>query len=334
MYDFTFKSGPCRLRACTAFAPKPFTRYARGSPLTMTNVVVANLRLNGTMRVSSADSSLARYRRLQYRKREVTRAIDLLYTRAKLRVDIYIRRDRSLKIEILASKARSDATSGTSRGKQQRGFYDLTRARTQESGSITRVEEFGLSSVSEEANVSDVERPASASPGSGKASVNGAKTSDRRSRSLRSNLRQKTASSDDILETRTRLQHPPVSFSMDKLCSDAENEDENETKTATMPAVAGDAETSRDHAGKGGLIKRRMLGSIRGLMASTHLLQTYEPEEVLHALSCCVIFFFLFCYATLGRPTCLCSCRALVTARSDMRLVKGKTRERRENERE
>ncbi|XP_014483235.1 PREDICTED: uncharacterized protein LOC106748852 isoform X2 [Dinoponera quadriceps] len=144
----------------------------------------------------------------------------------------------------------------------------------EESGSITRVEEYGLSSVSEEANVSDVERPASASPDSGKASANGVGASERRSRQLRGNLRQKTASSDDILEGRSRLQPQPVSFSMDKLCSDTENDG------ATTTMTAADVEASRDHVGgKGGLIKRRMLGSIRGLMASTHLLQTYEIEE-------------------------------------------------------
>jgi hypothetical protein len=160
--------------------------------------------------------------------------------------------------------------------KSKRGFYDLTRARIQESGSITRVEEFGLSSVSEEVNVSDMERPASASPDSAKTSANGSR--------LRSNLRRKTASSDNILEdNRTRLQ-PPVSFSMDKLCSTVESDDAVTTTTPAAVASGGDVDMSRDHGGKGGLIKRRMLGSIRGLMASTHLLQTYEAEEVLCSL--------------------------------------------------
>lgn len=178
---------------------------------------------------------------------------------------------------------RSDAASAQTSKSKQRGFYDLTRARTQESGSITRVEEFGLSSVSEEVNVSDdAERPTSASPDSGKTSG---------SRTLRGNLKRKTVSSDDILEnSRTKLQ-PPVSFSMDKLCSDVENDETRTSPTTTAPAEVG-CETSRDHGGKGGLIKRRMLGSIKGLMASTHLLQTYEIEEVLcaHSKSC---YFFL-----------------------------------------
>ncbi|XP_020285157.1 uncharacterized protein LOC109855369 isoform X2 [Pseudomyrmex gracilis] len=167
----------------------------------------------------------------------------------------------------LSSEGRSDEAASTRTSKsKQRGFYDLTQARVQTSGSITRVEEFGLSSVSEEANVSDADRPASANS----------------SRTLtRGNLRRKTVSSDDILENkRTRLQ-PPVSFSMDKLCSNVENDVETTKPQAATITGNGsaDAETSRNHGGKGGLIKRRMLGSIRGLMASTHLLQTNETDE-------------------------------------------------------
>lgn len=191
--------------------------------------------------------------------------------------DIVNRHARMQAVGALSPEVRGDATFARTSKNKQRGFYDLTRARTQETGSITRVEEFGLSSVSEEANVSDdVERPTSASPDSEKA--NG-------SRMLRGNLKRKTVSSDDILEnSRTRLQPPvssTVSFSMDKLCSDVENDEtrmSSTTPTTMAPAEVG-CETSRDHGGKGGLIKRRMLGSIRGLMASTHLLQTYEIEE-------------------------------------------------------
>lgn len=148
------------------------------------------------------------------------------------------------------------------------------------------MEEFGLSSVSEEMNVSDdAERPMSASPDSGKTSANSA-------RRLCGNLRRKTASSDDILESNGMRLQLPGSFSMDKLCSRVTANDEMKvtkmtTTTPPAPAMAGissDAETSRDHGGKSGLIKRRMLGSIRGLMASTHLLQTYESDEVLCAL--------------------------------------------------
>lgn len=174
------------------------------------------------------------------------------------------------------------ATPARTSTNKQRGFYDLTRAHTQDSASITRVEEFGLSSVSEEVNVSgDIERPMSASPDSEKMSA----------RRLRGNLRRKTASSDDILENnRTRLQLPG-SFSMDKLCSHVTENDETKVNDETMATATATAETSgdieasrEDYGGKSGLIKKRMLGSIRGLMASTHLLQTYEPDEVLCTL--------------------------------------------------
>ncbi|KAL6432847.1 hypothetical protein ACFW04_006304 [Cataglyphis niger] len=190
--------------------------------------------------------------------------------------DIVNRHARLQAVGALNPEVRDDAAFARTSKNKQRGFYDLTRARTQETGSITRVEEFGLSSVSEEANASDdLERPTSASPDSGKANS---------SRTMRGNLKRKTVSSDDILEnSRTKLQPPvsTVSFSMDKLCSDAENDEtrmSSTTPTTMAPAEVG-CETSRDHGGKGGLIKRRMLGSIRGLMASTHLLQTYEIEE-------------------------------------------------------
>ncbi|RLU23069.1 hypothetical protein DMN91_005347 [Ooceraea biroi] len=185
--------------------------------------------------------------------------------------EVVNRHARLQAVGALSPEVQNDAASMRTSKSKQRGFYDLTRARIQESGSITRVEEFGLSSVSEEANVSDeVDRPVSASPDSGKASANGTR--------LRSNLRRKTASSDNILEnSRTRLQ--PVSFSMDKLCSGVENDDMVTTTVPTTVGAGGDVDTTRDHGGKGGLIKRRMLGSIRGLMASTHLLQTYEAEE-------------------------------------------------------
>ncbi|XP_032679655.1 uncharacterized protein LOC116848041 [Odontomachus brunneus] len=225
----------------------------------------------------SVSGGSERSKRLKLQKRRLGKAWGrmrnwLREERTKLG-EVVNRHARLQAVGALNAETRSEAASGVSTKSKQRGFYDLTRARTQESGSITRVEEFGLSSVSEEANASDIERPASASPDSGKVSTNGADVSQHRSRQLRSNLRQKTASSDDILDNRTRLHSQPVSFSMDKLCSDAENDGATTTMTAT------DAEASRDHGGKGGLIKRRMLGSIRGLMASTHLLQTYEIEE-------------------------------------------------------
>ncbi|XP_024888824.1 uncharacterized protein LOC112465493 [Temnothorax curvispinosus] len=230
-----------------------------------------------------------RGKRLRLQKRRLGKAWGRMRSwlrEEKTRIGQVVNRHAKLQaVGALNPEVRSNRATPVQTSKsKQRGFYDLTRAHTQESGSITRVEEFGLSSVSEEVNVSDdIERPTSASPDSGNTSANDA-------RRLRGNLRRKTASSDDILENnRTRLQLPG-SFSMDKLCSRVTENDEMKVTTATataptpvvtmaMAGTSGDAEASRDYGGKSGLIKRRMLGSIRGLMASTHLLQTYESDE-------------------------------------------------------
>ncbi|KAL0126494.1 hypothetical protein PUN28_005093 [Cardiocondyla obscurior] len=239
-----------------------------------------------------------RSKRLRLQKRRLSKAWGRMRSwlrDEKTRIGQVVNRHAKLQaVGALSPEVRSNRVTSARAPKNkhvQRGFYDLTRAQAQDSGSITRVEEFGLSSVSEEVNVPDenVERPVSASPDSGKTSTNDG-------RRLRGNLRRKTASSDDILETsRTRLR-PPGSYSMDKLCPRAMENDKTKviagTPGTSMPvptpasesptsALAGtsDAETSRDLSGKSGLIKRRMLGSIRGLMASTHLLQTYESDE-------------------------------------------------------
>ncbi|XP_035739332.1 uncharacterized protein LOC118449177 [Vespa mandarinia] len=159
-----------------------------------------------------------------------------------------------------------------SKGKRY-ASYDLTKARTQELGSITRVEEFGLSTITKETN----EEHDNNSSNVNRRSNSGSPNSDNRifiddinpEDKMFANRRTafcKTASSDDILGNEKRNSLLPVSFSMDKLCSDTENDE-------TCVASA-ELETTRDRAGKGGMIKRRMLGSIRGLMASTHLLQT------------------------------------------------------------
>ncbi|XP_012535447.1 uncharacterized protein LOC105836159 isoform X2 [Monomorium pharaonis] len=234
-----------------------------------------------------------RSKRLRLQKRRLGKAWGRMRSwlrEEKTRIGQVVNRHAKLQaVGALTPEVRSNRASlaRTSKSKQ-RGFYDLTRARAQESGSITRVEEFGLSSVSEEANVSDdMDKSVSASPDSEKTSENGACR-------LRGNLRKKTPSSDDILETsRTRLQLSG-SFSMDKLCSHLSENHETKVTTVTatitttttvttsptpIAGTSGDSETSRDHGGKSGLIKRRMLGSIRGLMASTHLLQTYESDE-------------------------------------------------------
>ncbi|XP_012257873.2 uncharacterized protein LOC105687086 isoform X2 [Athalia rosae] len=181
--------------------------------------------------------------------------------------------------------------------RSQSGSYDLTRQRKFDVGSITRVEEFGLSSVSEEGHPSDTEALRDVdesvvdttrvnrskdegetgeddhgkSPESKKSAVENSSIRGRGNLLQNSFLRKKTKSSENIL-TGTKLKFTPVSFSLDKLCSDGENEENN---------AASESDTSKEHStGKGaGLIKRRMLGSIRGLMASTHLLQTHEIDE-------------------------------------------------------
>ena len=137
--------------------------------------------------------------------------------------------------------------------------YDLTKARTRQLGSILRVEEFGLSSVSEE-NLDSVVSSRS-------------KTNLRATKATKSDesLGKMVASSDNLLNEKSSLS---ISLSMDKLCSD-EHEQENDE--------ARDAAIRDHHARNAGLIKRRMLGSIRGLMASTHLLHSpsaHETDEV------------------------------------------------------
>ncbi|KOX67176.1 Nostrin [Melipona quadrifasciata] len=147
--------------------------------------------------------------------------------------------------------------------------YDLTRARTRQSGSILRVEEFGLSSVSEE-NLDSFP-----SPGAMVVSSR-SKTNLRAPTKSDESLGKMVASSDNLLNEKSSLRNEEaasraasISLSMDKLCSDAEND---ETRDAAI-------ETIRDHARNAGLIKRRMLGSIRGLMASTHLLHSASSHE-------------------------------------------------------
>ncbi|KAK0091240.1 hypothetical protein PV326_003540 [Microctonus aethiopoides] len=110
-------------------------------------------------------------------------------------------------------------------------------------------------------------------------------------------LRKRIASSDNIL-CGTKLKLAPVSISLDKLCDDNvgdcnnDNDDDddddddngivmkNKNKDLCEIKTIGEKELQKTHMGKGGLIKRRMLGSIRGLMASTNLLHQHENEEM------------------------------------------------------
>ncbi|XP_003400015.2 uncharacterized protein LOC100643213 isoform X1 [Bombus terrestris] len=147
--------------------------------------------------------------------------------------------------------------------------YDLTKAKTPELGSITRVEEFGLSSVSQERLKSSSSSPETV--------IVSSKTNValHRAPTKTTGLGKMIATSDNVLNEKSEPSIVPVSFSMDKLCSDTEIDETHDA------ATAGEID-SRDHARKAGLIKRRMLGSIRGLMASTHLLHSvsiHETEE-------------------------------------------------------
>ncbi|XP_033365700.1 uncharacterized protein LOC117242831 isoform X2 [Bombus vosnesenskii] len=144
--------------------------------------------------------------------------------------------------------------------------YDLTKARTPELGSITRVEEFGLSSVSQEHLKSSSSSPETA--------IASSKTNValHRAPTKTTGLGKMIATSDNVLNEKSELSIVPVSFSMDKLCSDTEIDETHDAATAAEI-------DSRDHARKAGLIKRRMLGSIRGLMASTHLLHSVSVHE-------------------------------------------------------
>lgn len=191
---------------------------------------------------------------------------------------------RHAKMQAVGAMSQENSDSeGPVGARNQSGSYDLTRQRKFDANSVTRVEEFGLSSVSEEAQASsDVEEPRSPSrEGDAQKSPDSTKSVEespgevagRRSILQSSFLSKKTKSSENIL-TGNKQKLTPVSFSLDKLCSDDENDDNN---------AVSESETSKEQANtKGpGLIRRRMLGSIRGLMASTHLLQAHEIEEVM-----------------------------------------------------
>lgn len=151
--------------------------------------------------------------------------------------------------------------------KSNSASYDLLKAKTRESGSITRIEEFGLSSLSKDDVNSSPEKEVTVSMGEQVKNKNG--------------LRKSIATSETVLNEKSETIVPPVSFSMDKLCSDTENDERDNM-------VSGETE-GRDHARKAGLIKRRMLGSIRGLMASTHLLHSSSAHEI-EEVHCSILF--------------------------------------------
>ena len=186
----------------------------------------------------------------------------------------WLREETSRINDVVNKHARLQAVGALAEESCNQASYDLTKAKTRQSGSILRVEEFGLSSVSEE-NLDTFPSPGDVVVSSrGRTNVRAPTKSDE-------SLGKMVASTDNLAlnEPTSRNEEASrasISLSMDKLSTDAEND-----------------ETVRDHARNAGLIKRRMLGSIRGLMASTHLLHSpssHEADEVTSFCSSSALF--------------------------------------------
>lgn len=209
-------------------------------------------------------------------------------------------RDETSRInEIVNKHAKLQAVGALSGGesvaptvsKSNSASYDLLKAKTRELGSITRIEEFGLSSLSKDDVNSSPEKEV----------VVSAKTSaGEQVKNNGNGLRKNIATSETVLNEKSETIVPPVSFSMDKLCSDTENDERDNVVTEETE--------SRDHARKAGLIKRRMLGSIRGLMASTHLLHSSSAHEI-EEVHCSILlkasssfFYLVLSTAKVDRP--------------------------------
>lgn len=88
-------------------------------------------------------------------------------------------------------------------------------------------------------------------------------------------LKNKTISNENIKSNIKNNKLTPVSFSLDKLNDDTEHFDDDKVKKKYE-----EEKEQHRHVGKGSMIKKRMLGSIRGLMASTNLLHQHDTEEV------------------------------------------------------
>lgn len=164
------------------------------------------------------------------------------------------------------------------------GSYDLVAARARELGSLTHVEEFGLASVSEEINDNtcvshdlETRKTPVCRSDDDNADVKVQELDKKSPENTRGRLRKKMIAGSESNLSGTKLKLTPVSFSLDKLCDDVDRDVNEKEKDSLKPV---DGRELKAHVGKGGLIKRRMLGSIRGLMASTHLLQQHDIDEV------------------------------------------------------
>lgn len=237
----------------------------------------------------------AREKRLKRQRRRLGKAWGKMRSwlkEEKIKLGEVVAKHAKLQAVGAMSQETSSDFDGAAKLRNQSGSYDLTRPQKKfDAGSVARVEEFGLSSVSEEALASDTDgpqddvdeeesRPKSGAENNRSSSKNAGEISEEENgpgMARISVLKNKTKSSENIMTTGAKLRFTPVSFSLDKLCSDGENEEKNVTSESEVSK-----EQTTPNSSKGaGLIKRRMLGSIRGLMASTHLLQVHEIEEVM-----------------------------------------------------
>lgn len=191
------------------------------------------------------------HHRLRAQKRRIGRAWN--------RVRSWLKEEKIKLNEVVAKHAKLQNPAGRIHEPTvgSHASYDLTKARAREVGSLTRVEEFGLSSVYVGAERGHV-------------------TLSR----LFTKMGKKTISSDDILNDNcSSTLAPPTSISLDRLCVEEGEEIKLGTKSATTSI-------------KTGLKKKLMLGSIRGLFASTYLTQNIDIDEVVEILFWSIVLLF------------------------------------------
>lgn len=195
-------------------------------------------------------------------------------------------REESAKLEVVIDKhARLQAVGALhgeakdnnkpSKIRVKSASYDLDKARAGEPSFTCETKELELLSVSKD----ELDGGATTSSSSLEQPV--VKNS---TEMIPSALKKKTMSSDNIL-CKSKLKLAPVSFSMDELSSSNSHGGEKNETTKGDEVVADCNETmgsgDKKQSSKGaGLIKRRMLGSIRGLMTSTNLLGNDTNDEV------------------------------------------------------